>query len=368
MRCLFPLKWIFRGWYLILIALFVACQSDKELEPEPERTILFYLAADCDLDTYIRKDVNEILTGMVGVNGRVVIYLDASNKDPQLLTIKQEGNHCVLDTIETYQEENSVSAEVLNRVTHRVRELYPSKSYGLVLGSHGTGWIPMGAQFGNTKAGNTDENRPRITRYFGADQNLGASVERSPGIELNKLVDALPGGYEFIAFDVCLMGNIEVLYALRHKAKYIIASPVEILLDGFPYERVMSLLWGGEEKLIQLCQVFRDFYESGESVVGESWGMLSLVRTAYLDEVANLTKTVLSGKKEQVATLNPSEVWRYPLVDYRNDVFFDFSDYIRKYASEAQYLQFKQLLSKMVYTAYTTEFSDVIIVPENVVE
>ena len=36
------------------------------------------------------------------------------------------------------------------------------------------------------------------------------------------------GESEFILFDACLMSSIEVLYDLRDKAKYVIASPAEL--------------------------------------------------------------------------------------------------------------------------------------------
>ena len=116
---------------------------------------------------------------------------------------------------------------------------------------------------------------------------------------------------------------------------------------------------------MQVCQVFRDYYESGASVVNKSWGILSLVRTAYLEDLANLTKTVLSGKQGEVTMLNPTEVWRYPLIDYRNNVFFDFDRYIQKCASEVQYEQFKQLMQKTVYVTYTREFSGTVMSSEN---
>lgn len=344
------------GFLFLFSFFFFACKSNDEVSPNAERTVLFYFAADNNLYSDISKDIQEILKGMVGINGRVVIYIDGSNRTPMLLTVHQVENKCVLDTIETYPEENSVSWEVLKRVTHRVRELYPASSYGLVFGSHGSGWIPTGIQFSKTKVGNDEENRPRITRYFGEDDNFGVTSDRAKGIELEDLAYALPDGYEFIAFDVCLMGGIEVLYALRHKAKYILASPAEILVDGYPYDQIMPWLWGGENELKQVCMLFRDFYETNKSVVKKKWGMLSLIRTAYLDDLANSVKAILYGRKNEIAEMPVGEIWRYPLIDYRNDVFYDLRKYIQNYATESQYLQFKQLLDQMVYFSFTTEF------------
>ena len=347
------------GFLFLFSFFFFACKSNDEVSPNAERTVLFYFAADNNLYSDISKDIQEILKGMVGVNGRAVIYIDGSNRTPMLLTIHQMKDNCVLDTIETYPEENSVSCEVLKRVTHRVRELYPAASYGLVLGTHGSGWIPTGVQFPRTKAGNVAENRPRITRFLGVDNNFGTSTDQAVGIDVEDLVYALPNGYEFIAFDVCLMGNIEVLYALRHKAKYILASPGEIMLRGFPYDQIVPFLWGGESELKQVCKLYRDYYEMNLEVRSNPWGMLSLVRTAYLDNLANRVKAVLYGKKDEIAEMAVGEVWRYPLIDYTNDVFYDLREYIRKRATESQYLEFEQALNQVVYFTFTSKFASV---------
>ena len=343
-----------------IVMLFLSsCESDDHVEPISERTILFYFAADCNLNSYIQEDVREILKGMVGVKGRVVIYMDAANYVPVLMTVKQKGGACVLDTIDTYAEENSVSPTVLGRVTRRVRELYPAESYGLVLGSHGSGWIPTNSSFARSNAEEQALEMNTITRYFGEDKNIGTDEYQVSGVNVSDLVTALPTGYEFIAFDVCLMSNVELLYALRYKSKYILASAAEILLDGFPYEQVMPLLWGGEEDLKKVCQAYRDFYESGKSVTRNKWGMLTLVRTAYMDDFARQTKAILSGKMDEVTEMDATKVWRYPLIDYKNDVFFDFGNFVQQWASESQYADFVQLLEQMVYTVSTQKFAHV---------
>ena len=39
-------------------------------------------------------------------------------------------------------KENSASPQVLKRVINDVTRLYPAKSYGLIVFSHGSGWLP----------------------------------------------------------------------------------------------------------------------------------------------------------------------------------------------------------------------------------
>ena len=49
---------------------------------------------------------------------------------------------CLLYTSHTYDQENSASPQVLKRVINDVTRLYPAKSYGLIVFSHGSGWLP----------------------------------------------------------------------------------------------------------------------------------------------------------------------------------------------------------------------------------
>lgn len=345
------------GLGICFFLLFNACESSNSVEPDADRMILFYLAADNGLDFYLKKNIEDILEGMEGVNGRVVIYMDARNHVPVLMTIKRQGNRCVLDTIERYEEENSASPRVLRRVANRVRELYPSSSYGLVLGSHASGWIPTGIQFPQTKAMARRLGSVPMTRFFGEDGNQADDWEEGNGINVEDFVKGLPDGYEFILFDACLMGSIEIMYALRHKAKYVVASAPEILVDGFPYMEVMPLLWGNEEDLKEVCRRYRDYYENHSS--DETWksGVIALVRTAYLDTLALQCREILNGKMEEIEVMASSEIWRYPLIDYAWDVFFDFDSYIRRWASESQYAAFKSCLDLAVYDLSTTTFN-----------
>lgn len=53
-------------------------------------------------------------------------------------------------------------------------------------------------------------------------------------MELDEFAAAIPDGtLDFIIFEACLMAGVEVAYALRGKAEYLLASPAEIISPGF---------------------------------------------------------------------------------------------------------------------------------------
>lgn len=336
-----------------------ACHKSDPVNPVADRTILVYLATDNTLDSYARKNIADLLEGMGDSHGSVVIYMDSRYDDPVLMAVQKQGKRWVLDTLEKYAEEDSASPEVLRRVANRARELYPASSYGLILGSHGSGWIPNNVWFSKQRVARQKAENAPMTRFFGEDMNRGEGLYGLSGMNVPDLVDALPEGYYFILFDACLMSNIEIAYALRHKAEYMLASPAEVLVDGFPYKKIMSLLWGDEQDLKGVCKEFWNYYENHSSGGGWRSGTIALIRTEFLDALAKQAKDILNGQTEAIAAMSPEDVWRYPLIDYNQDVFFDLGAYVQKMASESQYNQFKALLDKAVYRLATTRFNEI---------
>ncbi len=345
-----------RSWLgVFLVLLCWGCHKTGPIISD--RTILVYLAADNNLESYARKNVTDMLKGMDESAGRVVVYMDSRKDAPVLMTMEKRGGEWRLDTLERYGEENAASPDVLRRVVYRGRELYPASSYGLILGSHGTGWIPSSVRFPGQRMARLKAADAPLTRLFGEDANRGEWTDAETGMEVDDLVRAIPEGFHFILFDACLMANVEIAYALRNKTEYIIASPAEILVDGFPYQKIMPLLWGKESELKKACREFRDYYEYHSN--GGAWcsGTISLIRTEFLDELAWQVKTVLDGKAETVAGMMPSDVWRYPLIDYNQDVFFDLGAFVRELASESEYKRFEAVLEQAVYRLATTRFN-----------
>ena len=133
---------------------------------------------------------------------------------------------------------DSADPEVLKKILNEMQDLYPSDSYGLILGSHASGWIPSGG-FGRSNRMLYAE--PVLTRSFGTDYTGPNEMDTR---DMAKAIPFNKENLEFILFDACLMSSIEVLYDLRDKAKYVIASPAELPAPGFPYARVIPYFWG----------------------------------------------------------------------------------------------------------------------------
>ena len=189
--------------------------------------------------------------------------------------------------------------------------------------------------------------RPR-TKYYAEDEHPGTTGKAY--MDIREMAARLPGHFSFILWDVCFMGGIEVAYELRNKTDYMIASPAEVISDGFPYEKMMPLLWGGEEAMKQICREYYNHYNKYQ--VNSLWrsAVVGLVKTEELEPLVAKVRTLLAGKTDYV------RAWHYPLSKGGLPmVFFDFGDYIRKMTTEEEYNSFKKQLDRVVIYKAATE-------------
>lgn len=343
-----------RIYYAIAFGLLLLCSCDRT-EPEfPEggRTVLIYMAADNSLDRYSVTNIDHIVEGLKDKEEcRVVIYVDRRYDVPHLLEI-QGGANPVIDTVKVYAEENSASPETLRRVLGEMRERYPSESYGLILWSHGMGWLPENYNFPSGQMMRKEWDLGIPTKWFGQDMNRGGSSETNEYMEIGQLAEALAGHFDFILFDACFMSSVEVLYELRDKADYFIVSPAEIVADGFPYKQIMPYLFGGEADFRQVCREYFEYYNRLSSSNYANSATVSLVKAEELDALAEIAREIAGECKGNLT------VWRYPLsTSSLPDVFYDLGEYIKAIGTEEQQKQFQYQLEKtVVFKQATSQF------------
>ena len=339
---------IYRCLLLLTLAFFTfACEKDDDFPaPDVDRTVLVYLASDNNLYRFALQNLNDMKSAMKGLDGNLLVYIDEANGTSRLSKIESDGTERV---IETYGKENSASAAVLRRVVDRALTLYPAESYGLILWSHGMGWIPAGIEETGTSSGlccPRDTEAYPVTKHFGADTENGSSVH----MEIPDLVAALPDGltFDFILFDACFMGGVEVLYEMRHAAHYLIASPAEILGSGFPYDRIIPLIFSERLQLEEVCRQFMAYYRA-QSGYNRS-GSITLIRADQLDGLAAAARDVWSAGN--LADVSAGEV--QPFERMHTHKFFDLADYYSRLVPVPQYSDFDEQLSRTVlFSDYT---------------
>lgn len=357
------MKKLFVFLAFISTVMFVSCSKDGDGGPQPkaDRTVLVYMAADNNLSYNAKSNIISMIRSVPdGVN--LLVYINLPGRTSRLLKISHENipiSVSDLDSyidkqqaVKTYSDDNAASPDVMRGVIGDAIRLYPAESYGLILWSHGLGWIPAGtsvrsmASTSLLKIEDTDAHPGASqTKYFGVDENHY--------MEISELVSALPSGvqFEFIMFDACFMANVETLYDMRSNAKYIIASPAEVLASGFPYEDMVPLFFAKQFSPVKVCDAFMTFYRQPGNYAfdGSRSGAsaaISYVVAPELDALAASVKAINSVTAELPVT-DAKNVQTYEKAN--KHVFYDMQDYIQKrsYAShpelyDAFYTQLKK--------------------------
>lgn len=342
--------------YMLCVVFFfmTSCEKD-DTEPEKVRTLMVYLVGqgDSNISGYLKSNIRDMAKGWKkSYNGNIVIFYDANNAAPQLLTFKIKKGVAEEEVIKTYDDDlNSASAETLNQVIKEMQALYPAESYAMIFGGHASGWLPPSLQGRSARSLFRWENS--ITRSF-ADASIMA-------MDIRDMAKAIPERLDFILFDACLMSSIEALYEFRDKAKYIIASPTETPIIGYPYSEVIPYFWSKgdqlEKDLKETCRVYYEFYNTYSSA--DRFGTVALVNMTELTNLYALTREILSGRASDAAKMNGSEVYSYPKVQYgKCDRFFDLREYMRFMTNDASLLSaYQEQLDKVVlYKAATNPF------------
>ncbi|MDR2065002.1 MAG: hypothetical protein LBP85_04765 [Prevotellaceae bacterium] len=212
---------------LVLLAVTVACDKPYTGEPALMRSVLVYMVGDNSLSKYCEENIKAITAGVKNTfteYNSVYVYCDKTDSNPVLLRLHKNGNSVKCDTVIKYPETNSASHEQLAAV---ITDAYANNrydSYGLILWSHATGWLPPCFSDGEF-----------VTQSFGRDNGYE--------MDIKDLAAALPDSFfEFIIFDACNMGAVEVAYQLRGKTQFILSPTTEIAAEGLPYKQIIPAL------------------------------------------------------------------------------------------------------------------------------
>lgn len=323
--------------FSILFALLLAsCEKEEIDRPTgtPPRTILTYMIAS-NLGSYLRTNISymkEVASNKNLNGGNLIVYYSENKSKSYLFQIKEDKNgKIVTDTLRFYENQSAISPETMHKVIEETIELFPAKSYGFILSSHGTSWLP-----GNYSS----------LRSFGE--------ENKEYMEITEINEALEGfHFDFILFDACYMSGIECVYELKDKTDYLLGSPTEVLARGFPYEDFLPDLYKEKADLEKAAQCFHDYYSNNGNA---SYGTVSLIKTSELDELASVVNDILKDKTEEdiyALPLSDMQVLEY-LTLQKPHMLYDFDDFIRHLANNEQYERFTACLEKAVVSKHTT--------------
>jgi hypothetical protein len=290
--------------YLLLPS---SCLDEKiDTEVYPKRNILFYIATGdaSSIDNDTQGKIDAIRAGWKSGTGEMIIYADRKANGAALFRInetKDAAGWYGLDTLEVYGNENSADASKITRAVNYMTAHYPADCYGMIFFAHGSGWLPEGAL-----------NRPRSLVIDLVD---GEKKE----IEFYDFADAIPAGtLDFIIFEECLMADAAIMYDLRNKADYVLASSAEIVSPGYSYiykEQIMDLYDtknATDKVLSNFGKSYVNFLKSNfpENTASHSVTM-SLIKISEMEALAAATKSALNGTDITELNLQIDSIQRF---------------------------------------------------------
>lgn len=331
--------------------IFILPSCGKKGEPKPsaaKRTVLIYAVASNNLSPDLVSDKNEMILAAPDVKGlgsdvRVLLYSVASQSatEATLAELKKDGaGTWSFEPVKSYDRDVfSTDPERMREVFTDLRSEAPGDSYGLILWSHGTGWIP---NFSDHKVPNGMQKSYGMDKY----QN---SIDYC---DLDELATVIPDRmFDYIWFDLCYMMGVEVAYQLRNKCEYIAGYPTEDWSMGMNYETTLPMLAAVVPDLAAAGKAFYDYYnDQGMAVT------VTVIKTDGLERLADAAAEIYS-----YGSLPTSQ---YGIMNYSRlkTALYDFGQFTKKHLdssdAEAQRLtaSFDSALSDItIYAGCSTK-------------
>ncbi|MDD7257224.1 MAG: clostripain-related cysteine peptidase [Prevotellaceae bacterium] len=346
----------------IMSVMMLACGHKDDPEPvvaPAEQTVLMYLPwSGSTIYREFLKNITAMKTAIEYRKGlgnkKFLVLIASSSTKANLINVRYENDRCVNDTIKKYTVGYSdfTTEAGLVKLLNDVKDMAPARSYGLVIGCHGMGWLPAGKYAGAKKDGSAfgtaklfGDKEKILTRWFGNGED---SDERYQA-EIYTLASAIKNSFghtDYILFDDCYMANIEVAYELKGVTDWLIASTSEVMLAGMPYATIGNdILNKNYENIVD---GFYKFYKDYKN----PYGTLAAINMAEVDNTAALMKQI--NRKFEYE----GDGYELQKLDgYSPTVFFDMGDYVKHLCKdEALYNQFAAQMEKLVPYKKHTEF------------
>lgn len=326
-------KWL----YTLLVVVLAACSNEiPEQQPAKRsgRTVLAYLISNSpkSLEGNLQDNVVDMYMALAEIKDSCTLlvfyrpqeygsYLDV----PTLLCFDTDGRGNVNNlpaltgtdlTFETvcqvarkkeYAMNSQIATDpvVMEEVFKDMQKVAPSDSYGLILGSHASGWMK----------GNSVQSKA-----FGDDDGYNIDIPDLADVLKNSFSEKL----DFVLFDACMMGTAEVGYELRETTSYCIASVMETPALGFPYKQVFSYLYSENIDYSAVCHEFISFNK-----VNNAWGTCAVMDCSQMENLASAVKAKLSEWQDALSSVSMQNVQQYGVGTFQY-FSYDVLDFFRE--------------------------------------
>lgn len=327
-------KWL----YTLLVIVLAACSNEiPEQQPAKRsgRTVLAYLISNNkagSLDTYLRDNVIDMYTALGNMKESCTLLVfyrpytgDTPLSNPTLMGFYADGRGninnlaaltgaeltfdavCRIAQKKEYTMNSQIATDpaVMEEVFTDMQTVAPSDSYGLILGSHATGWM---------------KGTSVPTKAFGDDDGYNIDIPDLADVLKNSFSEKL----DFVLFDACMMGTAEVGYELRETTSYCIASVMETPVYGFPYDQILPYLYSENVDYSAVCHEFISFNKTKDV-----WGTCAVMDCSQMENLASAVKAKLSEWEDALFSVSMRNVQQYGVNNYKY-FSYDVLDFFRE--------------------------------------
>lgn len=326
-------KWL----YTLLVIVLAACSNEiPEQQPAKRsgRTVLAYLISNSpkSLEKNLQDNVVDMYMALAEIKDSCTLlvfyrpqeyssYLDV----PTLLCFDTDGRGninnlpaltgtdltfesvCQVAQKKEYTMNSQIATDpvVMEEVLKDMQKIAPSDSYGLILGSHASGWMK----------GNSVQSKA-----FGDDDGYNINIPDLADVLKNSFSEKL----DFVLFDACMMGTAEVGYELKEITSHCIASVMGTPALGFPYKQIFSYLYSENIDYSAVCHEFIFFNK-----INNAWGTCAVMDCSQMENLASAVKAKLLEWQDALSSVSMQNVQQYGVNSYKY-FSYDVLDFFRE--------------------------------------
>lgn len=287
---------------MVLLLAFLLPVMATPSQKQASWTVMVYLDADNNLDYYGYVDVAEMMEVGSTSSVNIVVLWDKYDGPAYAYKVLKGGLQVSRGFALNGVEVNMGSGETLKAFVDYAAKKYPASKYALILWDHGDDF-----------------------RGFGWDDHPWEGAATSDFMTHDEIVYALSDKrLDVLAFDGCVMGNIEVSYEYYIRGlsiEYFVASETYIPLWGFAYDTLLGPLvrdpgMSGYELAVAMVDSYWEFYN------GPGWQVgLSVIRMSSLGTLVSALRTLTT------ALTSDMSIYRESIASARGEAMLSWSLY-----------------------------------------
>lgn len=303
------------------------------------------------LDLNMRQML-EALQGMAEGENTMLVFKTFMKETSEDIKVEMAGLYkAVSGPKAEFILQKEYSRDILSTDPIRMKEVIEDalkekgEIYNLFFWGHGMAWTPYFSDHKATRGITIIENEdmPEVSA-FGGDNN------NKDWADIDEIKSAIPDGkFETIWFDCCYMSNIETIYELRNKCKWMVAYPTEIAAAGLPYHEVLPYVLSYPQDLKGGAEALYNYYNATRTAV-----TAAVMDMSKIGGVADACKAVYKSGEERPKS--------YGLQNYSrssSNPYYDLGQYVREYAeandAEVLITSFSVAMNKFVVYAVASE-------------